>query len=86
MNKLPDFLHGCCCSRFCWCSVGSRIFIFIEHISTFSKFLSAHYLVFTEKLTCDKGSLLVEVLGDAVQPRQVDDTESQSCSTISILW
>ncbi len=42
--------------------------------------------MFTEKLTCDKGSLLVEVLGDAVQPRQVDDTESQSCSTISILW
>jgi hypothetical protein len=83
MNKLPDFAAVV---GFLWCTVGSRIFIFIAHISIYSIISTAYYLVFREELTCDKGSLLVEVLGNAVQPRQVDDAESQSYITICILW
>jgi hypothetical protein len=30
------------------------------------------------ELACDKGPLLVEVLGDTVQSRQVDDAQSQA--------
>ena len=30
-------------------------------------------------MTCDKGPLLVKVLGDTIQPGQIDDSQAKAC-------
>ena len=36
-------------------------------------------------MTCDKGPLLVKVLGDTIQPGQIDDSQAKACRRIVIM-
>ena len=36
-------------------------------------------------MTCDKGPLLVKVLGDTIQPGQIDDSKTKACREIVIM-
>ena len=36
-------------------------------------------------MTCDKGPLLIKVLGDTIQPGQIDDSQAKACRRIVIM-